>query len=58
MIFIWRFSVPTQNPLERLGCHPQTGFSDITSHIFFKAIDWEAVSILSFFFWVELGFNV
>lgn len=32
-----------KNPEERLGCHPQTGFSDIMSHIFFKAIDWEAL---------------
>lgn len=29
-----------KNPLERLGCHPQSGFSDITSHPFFKSIDW------------------
>ncbi|XP_017486712.1 PREDICTED: atypical protein kinase C-like [Rhagoletis zephyria] len=30
-----------KNPAERLGCHPKTGFSDIQSHQFFKAIDWE-----------------
>jgi atypical protein kinase C iota type len=28
-------------PLERLGCHPQTGFSDIQSHPFFRTIDWD-----------------
>ena len=33
-----------KNPAERLGCHPQTGFSDITMHPFFKSIDWELVS--------------
>jgi len=30
-----------KNPVERLGCHPQTGFADIQSHPFFKTIDWE-----------------
>ena len=30
-----------QNPVERLGCHPQTGFADIQSHPFFRAIDWD-----------------
>ncbi|XP_022106098.1 protein kinase C iota type-like isoform X1 [Acanthaster planci] len=30
-----------KNPIERLACHPQTGFSDVTSHPFFKTIDWE-----------------
>ncbi|XP_068700546.1 protein kinase C iota type-like isoform X1 [Montipora foliosa] len=30
-----------KNPIERLGCHPQTGFGDITSHVFFRAVDWE-----------------
>lgn len=29
-----------KNPLDRLGCHPQTGFSDICSNMFFKPIDW------------------
>ncbi|KFM73764.1 Protein kinase C iota type, partial [Stegodyphus mimosarum] len=28
-----------KNPVERLGC--QAGFSDITSHPFFKSIDWQ-----------------
>ncbi|XP_035230048.1 atypical protein kinase C-like [Stegodyphus dumicola] len=28
-----------KNPVERLGC--QSGFSDITSHPFFKSIDWQ-----------------
>jgi atypical protein kinase C iota type len=32
-----------KNPAERLGCHPQTGFTDITGHPFFRSIDWEAV---------------
>ena len=29
-----------QMPLDRLGCHPQTGFVDIQCHPFFKTIDW------------------
>ena len=33
-----------QDPIERLGCHPQTGFADITSHVFFRAVDWEQVN--------------
>ncbi|XP_065061146.1 protein kinase C iota type-like [Rhopilema esculentum] len=32
-----------KNPRDRLGCHLQTGFADIMSHLFFKAIDWEAL---------------
>ena len=32
-----------KNPLDRLGCHPQSGFTDIMQHIFFKAIDWDAL---------------
>ena len=35
---------PLQNPKERLGCHPQTGFQDITSHAFYKSIEWDHVS--------------
>ncbi|CAH1772822.1 unnamed protein product [Owenia fusiformis] len=30
-----------KNPKERLGCHPGTGFTDITSHPFYRSIDWE-----------------
>eukprot|EP00117_Sycon_ciliatum_P017989 scpid58012/ scgid16774/ Protein kinase C iota type; Atypical protein kinase C-lambda/iota; nPKC-iota len=30
-----------KNPKERLGCNPTTGYSDITSHIFFRNVDWE-----------------
>ncbi|XP_020898457.1 protein kinase C iota type isoform X3 [Exaiptasia diaphana] len=30
-----------KNPLERLGCHAQTGFADITSHVFFRSVNWE-----------------
>ena len=36
-----RYFVLFQDPSERLGCHPQTGFSDIQSHPFFRSIDWE-----------------
>ena len=36
-----------QNPSERLGCHPQTGFQDITSHAFYKSIEWDHVSVCS-----------
>ncbi|XP_011682845.2 protein kinase C iota type isoform X2 [Strongylocentrotus purpuratus] len=32
-----------KNPIERLGCHPQTGFGDITGHPFFKTIDWDRI---------------
>lgn len=32
-----------KNPMERLGCHPQTGFGDIMSHLFFRLVDWEAL---------------
>lgn len=34
-----------QDPKERLGCRPQTGFSDIKSHAFFRSIDWDLVSL-------------
>ena len=37
------FFLGHQNPIERLGCHPQTGFADITSHVFFRTVDWEQV---------------
>ena len=30
-----------QNPVERLGCHPETGFADIQSHPFFRSIEWD-----------------
>ncbi|CAL4149104.1 unnamed protein product, partial [Meganyctiphanes norvegica] len=30
-----------KNPIDRLGCHPETGFTDIVTHPFFKTIDWE-----------------
>nr|XP_045584228.1 atypical protein kinase C-like isoform X2 [Procambarus clarkii] len=30
-----------KNPVDRLGCHPETGFTDIVSHPFFKTIIWE-----------------
>ncbi|XP_070207266.1 protein kinase C iota type-like [Littorina saxatilis] len=30
-----------KNPADRLGCHADSGFSDIRSHPFFRTIDWE-----------------
>uniref|UniRef100_A0A670ZA60 protein kinase C n=1 Tax=Pseudonaja textilis TaxID=8673 RepID=A0A670ZA60_PSETE len=30
-----------KDPKERLGCQPQTGFSEIKSHTFFRSIDWD-----------------
>ncbi|KAM8926933.1 protein kinase C zeta type isoform 2-T2 [Pelodytes ibericus] len=30
-----------KDPKDRLGCQPQTGFSDIKSHTFFRSIDWD-----------------
>ncbi|MGH0128874.1 UNVERIFIED_CONTAM: hypothetical protein FKN15_036311 [Acipenser sinensis] len=30
-----------KEPKERLGCHPQTGFADITGHPFFRNVDWD-----------------
>ncbi|XP_033764087.1 protein kinase C iota type-like isoform X1 [Pecten maximus] len=32
-----------KNPVERLGCHPQAGFSDIQSHPFYRSISWESL---------------
>ncbi|XP_030364055.1 protein kinase C zeta type isoform X1 [Strigops habroptila] len=32
-----------KDPKERLGCQPQTGFSDIKSHTFFRSIDWDMI---------------
>ncbi|XP_061162501.1 atypical protein kinase C-like isoform X3 [Saccostrea echinata] len=29
-----------KNPTERLGCHHETGFNDIQSHPFFRAVQW------------------
>eukprot|EP00794_Sanderia_malayensis_P015088 gene15088-16644_t len=34
-----------KQPRERLGCHPQTGFGDIMSHLFFRQINWEALEM-------------
>ncbi|KAL5491986.1 hypothetical protein EMCRGX_G017367 [Ephydatia muelleri] len=34
-----------KNPTERLGCHPQTGFSDIVNHPFYRTIDWDLLKI-------------
>lgn len=33
----------SQDPKERLGCHPQTGFADIMGHPFFRNVDWDLV---------------
>ncbi|KAG8569036.1 hypothetical protein GDO81_014238 [Engystomops pustulosus] len=30
-----------KDPKDRLGCQPQTGFTDIKSHTFFRSIDWD-----------------
>lgn len=35
--------VLAQDPKERLGCHPQTGFADIQGHPFFRNVDWDLV---------------
>lgn len=42
---------PPQDPKERLGCHPQTGFADIMGHPFFRNVDWDLVSHSLLFFW-------
>ena len=34
----------SKNPLERLGCHKNSGFMEILTHPFFKTIYWDAVS--------------
>lgn len=33
-----------KNPADRLGCHSPDSFTEITSHQFFKNIEWDAVS--------------
>lgn len=35
-----------KNPADRLGCHSTESFNEITSHQFFKSIDWDMVSDL------------
>lgn len=35
-----------KNPLERLGCSGDNPFLDIVKHPFFKAIDWDSVSVV------------
>lgn len=37
-----------KNPADRLGCgkKPSSGFLDIVTHPFFRAIDWEMVSVV------------
>lgn len=35
-----------KNPADRLGCHSTDSFNEITSHQFFKSIDWDMVSIM------------
>ncbi|XP_075695758.1 protein kinase C zeta type isoform X2 [Rhinoderma darwinii] len=32
-----------KDPKDRLGCQPQTGFTDIKSHTFFRSIDWDTL---------------
>ncbi|XP_078060826.1 protein kinase C iota type isoform X1 [Mustelus asterias] len=30
-----------KDPIDRLGCHPQTGFADIQGNPFFRNVDWD-----------------
>lgn len=39
-----------KNPADRLGCHRESGFSDIINHLFFKSIEWELVSFSTNYF--------
>lgn len=41
MLVFWLCMYFFQNPAERLGCHHQTGFSDVQSHAFFRVIEWD-----------------
>ena len=36
-----------KNPVDRLGCNSDAGFTEIMTHQFFKSIEWELVSRLS-----------
>ena len=40
LIFPLLFS-SSKTPTERLGCHHESGFNDIQSHPFFRAIQWD-----------------
>lgn len=37
-----------KNPADRLGCQSKEPFEEITSHQFFKSIDWDMVSSFAF----------
>ena len=43
-----------KNPVDRLGCHGTSAFSDITGHPFFKSIDWDLVRL---YFLFDIFFN-
>lgn len=47
-----------KNPADRLGCHSTDSFTEITSHAFFKAIDWDMVSKLALFSLMKCKLNV